>query len=39
MSKKSPTSNVRQLSEKDKGKIEGRLEEMLDDEQSATKGA
>lgn len=29
----------RQLSEKDKGKIEGRLEEMLDDEQSATKGA
>lgn len=29
----------RQLSEKDKGKIEGRLEEMLDDEQAATKGA
>ena len=29
----------RQLSEKDKGKIEGRLEEMLDDEQATTKGA
>ena len=29
----------RQLSEKDKGKIEGRLAEMLDDEQAATKGA
>lgn len=29
----------RQLSEKDKGKIEGRLEEMLDDGQAATKGA
>lgn len=29
----------RQLSEKDKGKIEGRLEEMLDDEEAATKGA
>ena len=29
----------RQLSEKDKGKIEGRLEEMLDEEQAATKGA
>ena len=29
----------RQRSEKDKGKIEGRLEEMLDDGQAATKGA
>lgn len=29
----------RQLSEKDKGKVEGRLEEMLDDEQATTKGA
>lgn len=29
----------RQLSEKDKGKIEGRLEEMLDDAQTTTQGA
>ena len=29
----------RQLSEKDKGKIEGRIEEMLENEQIATKGA
>lgn len=29
----------RQLSEKDKGKIEGRLEEMLDDAQATTQGA